>query len=116
VWSFDPALVEYAPLNPEYFDFIVSCATEAQAKGVRDAFSRAQCLLNPDDPRQIAFTILPGHGVVIAEKWTPGKVPFQTMWEAMDSGQLVIDSHVPQGRMRYEPDASGQMVLVEEDF
>jgi hypothetical protein len=116
VWSFDPALVEYAPLNPEYFDFIVSCATEAQAKGVRDAFSRAQCLLNPDDPRQIAFTILPGHGVVIAEKWVPGAVPFQTLWEAMDSGQLVIDSHVPQGRMRYEPDASGQMTLVEEAF
>ncbi len=116
VKSFDPALVEYAPLNPEYFDFIVSCATEAQAKGVRDAFSRAQCLLNPDDPRQIAFTILPGHGVVIAEKWVPGAAPFQAIWEAMDSGQLVIDSHVPQGRMRYQPDASGQMILVEEEF
>jgi len=116
VRSFDPALVEYAPLEPQYFDFIVSCATEAQAKGVRDAFSRAQCLLNPDDPRQIAFTILPGHGVVIAEKWVPGAVPFQTMWEAMDSGQLVIDSHVPQGRMRYQPDESGQMTLVEEAF
>ena len=116
VRAFDPSLVEYAPLNPEYFDFIVSCATEAQAKGVRDAFSRAQCLLNPDDPRQIAFTILPGHGVVIAEKWVPGAVPFQAMWEAMDSGRLVIDSHVPQGRMRYEPDETGQMTLVEEDF
>ena len=116
VKAFDPALVEYAPMEPQYFDFIVSCATEAQAKGVRDAFSRAQCLLNPDDPRQIAFTILPGHGVVIAEKWVEGKVPFQAMWEAMDSGQLVIDSHVPQGRMHYEPDASGQMILVEEEF
>ena len=114
--SFDPSLVEYAPLEPQYFDFIVSCATEAQAKGVRDAFSRAQCLLNPDDPRQIAFTILPGHGVVIAEKWVPGTAPFQVMWEAMDSGRLVIDSHVPQGRMRYEPEASGQMALVEEEF
>ena len=116
VKSFDPALVEYAPLEPQYFDFIVSCATEAQARGVRDAFSRAQCLLNPDDPRKLAFTILPGHGVVIAEKWVPGTVPFQVMWDAMDSGQLVIDSHVPQGRMRYEPDESGQMALVEEEF
>ncbi len=116
VKSFDPALVEYAPLDPVYFDYIVSCATDAQARGVRDAFSRAQCLLNPDDPRQIAFTILPGHGVVIAEKWKPGTAPFQVIWEAMDTGQLVIDSHVPQGRMRYEPDEQGQMVLVEEPF
>ncbi len=114
VRAYDPALVEYAPLNPEYFDFIVSCATEAQARGVRDAFSRAQSLLNPDDPRPIAFTILPGHGVVITEKWLPGKAPFQAIWEAMDSGQLVIDSHVPQGRMHYQPAASGLMTLVEE--
>jgi len=116
VWSYDPALVEYTPLSPEYFDFIVSCATEAQASGVRGAFSRAQCLLNPDDPRQIAFTILPGHGVVIAEKWVAGTVPFQSIWEAMDNGQLVIDSHVPQGRMRYAPDETGQMTLTEESL
>ncbi len=114
--SFDPNLVEYAPLDPVYFDYIVSCATDAQARGVRDAFSRAQCLLNPDDPRQIAFTILPGHGVVIAEKWVPGKVPFQVMWEAMDSGQLVVDSHVPQNHIRYLPDEQGRMVLEEEPF
>ncbi len=116
VKSFDPNLVEYAPLDPVYFDFIVSCATDAQARGVRDAFSRAQCLLNPDDPRQIAFTILPGHGVVIAEKWVPGTVPFQVMWEAMDRGQLVIDSHVPQNHIRYLPDEQGQMVVHEEEF
>ncbi len=114
--AFDPNLVEYAPLDPVYFDYIVSCATDAQARGVRDAFSRAQCLLNPQDPRQIAFTILPGHGVVIAEKWVPGKVPFQVMWEAMDSGQLVVDSHVPQNHIRYLPDEHGRMVLEEEPF
>ncbi len=114
--SYDPALVEYAPMPPAYFDFIVSCATEAQARGVHDAFARAQCLLNPHDPRQIAFTILPGHGVVIVEKWQPHKAPFQLIWEAIDSGQLVIDNHVPQGRMSFQPTSSGQRILHEEPF
>ncbi|MFQ5942514.1 MAG: hypothetical protein ACE5JF_03065 [Anaerolineales bacterium] len=111
--GYDPELVEYAPLDPPYYHYPVSCATSAQAEGIKGAFSRAESLLNPDDPRQLAFTVLPGHGVIIAEKWVPGKQPFQLMWEAMDSGQLRVDNHVPQGIYGYAENGEGLMVLEE---
>lgn len=113
VKAFNPDLVEYVPLDPPYYHYLVSCATEAQARGIKAAFSRAESLLNPDDPRQIAFTVLPGHGVVMAEKWQEGKVPFQLIWEAMDSGELEIDPHVPQGLMSYEPGSDSRHHLNE---
>jgi hypothetical protein len=50
----------------------------------------------------------------MAEKWQEGKVPFQVLWDAMDSGDLEIDPHVPQGRMSYEKEADGRMHLREE--
>ncbi|MCW5875473.1 MAG: hypothetical protein KIS85_01205 [Anaerolineales bacterium] len=113
VKAFNPELVEYVPLDPPYYHYLVSCATEAQARGIKAAFSRAQSLLNPDDPRQIAFTVLPGHGVVMAEKWQKGKAPFEIIWEAMDSGELEIDPHVPQGVMDYLPGEDGRHYLKE---
>jgi hypothetical protein len=102
VKAFNPEVVEYVPLDPPYYHYLVSCATAAQARGIKAAFSRAECLNNPDDPRQIAFTVLPGHGVVVVEKWQKGKTAFQSLWEAMDNEDLVIDPHVPQGPMNYE--------------
>lgn len=113
VKGYNPELVEYVPLDPPFYHYLVSCATEAQARGIKAAFSRAECFLNPDDPRQIAFTVLPGHGVVMAEKWQKEKAPFQLLWEAMDSGDLQIDPHVPQGPMRYEPATDGRLELKE---
>jgi hypothetical protein len=59
----------------------------------------------------LAFTVLPGHGVVIVEKWVPGKAPFQVMWEAMDAGRLVPANDIPQGMMGFVPGADGRMVL-----
>lgn len=113
VKAFNPDLVEYVPLDPPYYHYLVSCATEAQARGIKAAFSRSETFHNPEDPRQIAFTVLPGHGVVMAEKWKAGKVPFQTIWEAMDSGDLEIDSHVPQGEMSYVSAPDGRLALKE---
>ncbi|NPA31283.1 MAG: hypothetical protein GXO37_04720 [Chloroflexi bacterium] len=113
VAAYDPRVVEFAPLDPAYYYFPVSCATRAQAEGIRAAFGRAESLRNPADPRRIVFTVLPGHGVVIAEKWVPGKAPFQAIWEAMDSGALVIDPYVPQGPFGYEPGPDGRMVMRE---
>ncbi len=114
--AYDPTKVEYVPLDDAYYHYLVSCATDAQARGIKAAFARSQALQNPDDPRLVAFTVLPGHGVVMAEKWVPGKAPFQILWEFMDEGTLVVDSHVPQGPMWYEPDEEGRMVLrTEED-
>lgn len=111
IGGFDPRVVEFAPLAPAFHHYPVSCATDAQARAITDAFSRARCLLNPDDPREVAFTVLPGHGTVVVEKWVPGKQPFQAIWEYMDRGLLQVAARVPQGPFSYVPDSSGLMVL-----
>ncbi len=111
--AYDPQTVEFAPLEPAYYHYPVSCATHAQAVGIKSAFSRSQALLNPEDPRQVVFTVLPGHGVVIVEKWVAGKAPFQVIWEAIDKGELEICSPIPQGLMSYVRGADGRFVLSE---
>jgi hypothetical protein len=111
VAAYDPRHVEFLPLDPPYYHYLVSCATEAQARGIKEAFARSTALNHPDDPRQLAFTVLPGHGVVIVEKWVRGKAPFQVMWEAMDSGRLEPANTIPQGPMDFVPGADGRMVL-----
>jgi hypothetical protein len=97
-------------LDPPYYHFPVTCATEAQANGIHQAFARSEALRNPDDPRQVVFTVLPTHGVVIAEKWVHSKAPFQIIWEYFDAGHLQIENRVPQGVMEYVEE-SGMMVL-----
>jgi hypothetical protein len=111
IGSYDPGKVEFVPLDPPYYHYPVSCATEAQAQGIKEAFARAESLRNPDDPRQVAFTVLPGHGCVMAEKWVAGKAPFQVMWEYMDAGYLDVVKPVPQGVMEYVPGVDGKRVL-----
>jgi hypothetical protein len=109
--AYDPRKVEYTPLDPPYYRYLVSCGTDAQARGIVGAFARAEALQNPDDARQVAFTVLPGHGAFIAEKWVAGKAPFQVIWEAMDAGALQVDNRIPQGPMAYVPGSDGKMVL-----
>jgi hypothetical protein len=111
VAAYHPAYVEFVPLDPPYYSYPVSCATEAQARGIRQAFARSEALRNPADPRQLVFTVLPGHGVVMVEKWQAGKAPFQLIWEFMDAGYLETDSHVPQGRMAFAPGPDGRKHL-----
>jgi hypothetical protein len=112
--AYDPRYVEYAPLDPPYYHYPVSCATDAQARGIRQAFSRIQCLRDPDDPRQVAFTVLPGHGIMIVEKWVAGKAPFQVIWEYMDSGYLQVANEVAQGPMEYVVEGDGLARLIVE--
>jgi len=109
--AYDPRRVEYVSLAPPYYYYLVTCGTDAQARGVEEAFARSAALQNPADPRQVAFTVLPGHGAFIVEKWGPGTVPFQTIWEYMDAGYLEVESRVPQGPMEYVPDQDGRMHL-----
>ncbi|HEX9795638.1 MAG TPA: hypothetical protein VGA52_01480 [Anaerolineales bacterium] len=111
IGSYDPAAVEYVALDLPYYHYLVSCATEAQAQGIKEAFARSEALRNPADPRQLVFTVLPGHGCVIAEKWVEGKRPFQLIWEAMDSGKLRIVNRIPQGPMAYAPASENNMEL-----
>ncbi|MBC8446349.1 MAG: hypothetical protein H8D78_01235 [Chloroflexi bacterium] len=109
--AYDPRRVEYVPLDPPYYHYLVSCGTEAQAQGIKAAFARSEALQNPEDPRQVVFTVLPGHGVAIVEKWVPGRDPFQVIWESMDAGYLEVDTLIPQGPMEYVPDTDGRMLL-----
>jgi hypothetical protein len=109
--AYDPHRVEYVPLDPPYYHYLVSCATDAQARGIKEAFARSEALRNPDDSRQVVFAVLPGHGVVIGEKWVPGAAPFQVMWEYMDDGYLEVENLIPQGPMEYVPGTDGRMLL-----
>ena len=109
--AYSPAHVEHVFLEDPYYHYPVSCSTEAQARAIHNAFTQSAALQNPDDPRQLVFTVLPGHGIVIAEKWVPGKEPFQVMWEYMDAGWLVVDNMVPQGLLTFKEDERGMMML-----
>ena len=111
VSSYDPTIAEHVYLDTAFYHYPVSCSTEAQARAIEAAFSRSEALSNPNDPRQVVFTILPGHGIVIVEKWVPGKEPFQIMWELMDNGRLEIENRVPQGPLAFIPDERGKMHL-----
>ena len=102
VRAFDWTRVEYVPLPESYLHYPVSCSTDAQYRAVREAFSNSYSLQNPQDPRQIVFTVLPGHGVVIVEKWVDGKAPFQVLWEGMDRKIIEITNHIPQGPFAFE--------------
>ena len=111
IMAYDPRRVEYVPLDAPYYYYPVSCATEAQAQGIQRAFARSEALRNPEDPRQVVFTILPTHGAVMVEKWVMGKAPFQVLWEYMDGAYLVVGNDIPQGPMRYVPGDDGRLVL-----
>jgi hypothetical protein len=113
IGSYDPSKVEYIPLNSAYHFYPVSCSTEAQAHAIMGAFAHSEALNNPDDPRNLVFTILPGHGCVIVEKWVEGKEPFQTIWEAMDSATIEIASVIPQGYFSYRL-INNRMILKDE--
>jgi len=111
VAAFNSQYVEHVPLEPPYYHLPVSCATEAQARAIVVAFSQSEALRNPKDPREVIFTVLPGHGVMIAEKWVQGKEPFQVIWEYMDTGFLKVDNLIPQGPLTYVLDSEGLMIL-----
>ena len=102
VRSFDRNRVEYVSVPESYLHYPVSCSTDAQYRAVQEAFSSSTALQNPDDPRQIVFTVLPGHGVVIVEKWVEGKQAFQVLWEAMDNKEIEITNDIPQGPFTFE--------------
>jgi hypothetical protein len=113
VAAYHPALVEFVPLAEPYYHYPVSCSTEAQARAIKAAFHRAESLHDPRDARQVVFTVLPGHGLVVVEKWVPGKAPFQVLWEYMDAGHLQVANEVPQGPLDFVDGAGGLRWLSE---
>lgn len=110
VRSFDRDRVEYVPLSESYLHYPVSCSTDAQYRAVQEAFSRSHALQHPDDPRQIVFTVLPGHGVIIVEKWMEEKPAFQLIWEAMDHKTIEIYNDIPQGPFEFKAEG-GRYVI-----
>ena len=112
VRSFDRTCVEYVSVPESYLYYPVSCSTDAQYRAVQDAFSSSSALQNPADPRQIVFTILPGHGLVIVEKWVKGKQPFQAIWEAMDRKDIEITNYIPQGPFAFETSGQRSTIVV----
>jgi hypothetical protein len=106
VRSFNRDRVEYVSVPESYLYYPVSCSTDAQYRAVQEAFSSSAALQNPEDPRQIVFTVLPGHGVVIVEKWLEGKQPFQVIWEGMDHRDIQISNEIPQGPFEYQMDGA----------
>ena len=111
VATYDPKRVEHVFLDLPYYHFPVSCATDAHARAIEAAFTRSEALRNPKDPRQVVFTVLPGHGIMITEKWVPGKDPFQVIWEYIDSGFLEVENRIPQGLLTYTQDSEGRRFL-----
>ena len=114
VVSYDPHAVEYVPLDEPFFHYLVSCSTEAQAKGVSAAFARSKALRDPGDPRTVVFTVLPGHGLLMVEKWVEGTRPFDVLLAAIDGRQLEVGDGVPQGAMSYRRQGD-RMVLQLDD-
>ena len=112
IGRYDAQHVEFVRLDEPYYHYLVSCATQAQAQGIKNAFARSQTLRDPHDPRLLAFTVLPGHGCFVAEKWVEGKAPFQVIWEFIDAGFLEFESRIPQGPMSYGEGPDGRMELV----
>ncbi len=106
VQAFDRTRVEYVSVGASYLHYPVSCSTDAQYKAVQEAFSSSGALQNADDPRQVVFTILPGHGLVVVEKWVEGKQAFQVLWEAMDRGDIEIANFIPQGPFTFQDDGN----------
>jgi hypothetical protein len=111
IGEYDAKHVEFVRLDEPYYHYLVSCATEAQAQGIKSAFARSQTMRDPSDPRPLAFTVLPGHGCFIAEKWVKDKAPFQVIWEFIDAGYLEFESRIPQGPMSYSEGSDGRMKL-----
>ena len=66
-----------------------------------------EALKNLADPRRVVLTVLPGHGLVMVEKWAPGVMPFQVLWEAMDTGHIAVKNRVPQGPVAFVPGPAG---------
>lgn len=111
VASYNPKHVEHVFLETPFYHFPVSCATKAQARAIKAAFARSETLQNPEDPRQVVFTVLPGHGIMIVEKWVPGKAPFQVIWEYIQADFLQVENRIPQGLLTFIEDSEGRMIL-----
>ena len=102
VGAYDPRYVEVVQLDPLYYTQLVSCGTGALAQGTAAAFARSSALRRLDDPRRLVFLEQPGHGVMVAEKWSPEGGAFDTTYEYLKAGHLQMTLEIPQGPIAWE--------------
>jgi len=120
VAAYDPKRVEFVPLEEVYHHYPVTCASEAQALAVKAAFQRAACLRDPEDPRTLAFTIIPCHGVITAPDRMDGCTTPKTRPSGPGVGRLRLprrwaarcreernEKRRPHGRLFGFPDTEG---------
>lgn len=111
VRAYDPRRVEYVSVPESYLHYPVSCSTDAQYRAVQEAFAGSAALKDPEDPRQTVFTVLPGHGIVIVEKWIEGKQALQAIWEAMDRKEIEITNDIPQGPFTFQDGGQRRQII-----
>ncbi|MFQ5408185.1 MAG: hypothetical protein ACE5FI_07170 [Anaerolineales bacterium] len=107
--AYNPKYVERITLDEPFYHYPVSCGTKALALGTAQAFARSQTLRDPNDPRKIVFLEQPCHGVLVAEKWTPGAEAFETIHGSLQSKRLNVSQQVPQGPITWRE--SGNLVV-----
>ena len=97
VAAYNPEHVEFAPMDAVFSRYPVTCGTRGQAEGVKEAFARSEALRNPQDPAGWSSRCSRRTGCSSSRNGCPAKAPLQAIWEAMDAGDIVIESRVPQG-------------------
>ncbi len=110
VAAFDPVYVEAVQLDPLYYTQLVSCGTSALAHGSATAFARSEALRRLDDPRRLVFLEQPGHGVMVAEKWSDpddDRDAFEIIHEYLRAGHLQMTLDIPQGPILWESFTDG---------
>lgn len=100
--AFNPQRVERIVLDEMFEVFPVSCGTLPLAEASADAFRRSVALRDDHDPRLIVFLEQPGHGVILVEKWSEEREPFDAIHHALVSGDLVLSKRVPQGESKWD--------------
>ena len=111
VSAYDPRYVQFAPLDAPYYRYLVSCGTGAQAEGIRAAFSRRVAAQSGGSP-SVVFTVLPGHGVMIVEKWVLGPCRSRSSGNTWTQVISLSTGWCPRGQMAFEPDDHGLIRLV----
>jgi hypothetical protein len=105
VAAYDPAYVEAVELEPLYYTQLVSCGTGPLALGTASAFARSKALRDLNDPRRLVFLEQPGHGVMVAEKWSDasdGRTAFETIHAYLQAGHIQMTLDIPQGPITWE--------------
>lgn len=112
--AYNPEVVEYAPLDPAFYTFPVSCGTRELADGTAGAFARSSVLGDLHEARQVVVLEQPTHGCILVAIGVDARPPFHQIFEAIDQGHLALSFDIPQGPVRWQTTAEGRMQKAED--